>query len=446
MFGTDGIRSTANKFPMQPQVVMKVSQAAASYFSTHAKPNATKRVLVCKDTRLSGYMFENAVTSGLVSMGFDVYLLGPMPTPALAFLVRSMRADFGVMITASHNAYCDNGLKIIDRNGFKISRDIESGISEIYNQDISDLLSIGNKIGRAFRLRGTEARYLQHIKSFFPDNLDLSELTIVVDCANGASYKVAPDVLFELNAKKVIPLCVEPNGININNGCGSTHIENAQKEVLLRGADVGVAFDGDADRLIMVDEKGNVVDGDVILGIISKYWKETGQLKGNTLVGTITTNSGLADFCKSLGIDFIRTDVGDKNIIPKLRDNGFNLGGEISGHVVLLDRTTTSDGIAAALEVLKIMVTKKVPLSQLAKEVTLCPQICTDVEGSCDGKNLQKILYFAEQLEKKSGHMARILVRKSGTEKKMRIVTEGETLEEAQVLSDKVEEYIKKFI
>lgn len=447
MFGTDGIRSKANQFPMQADMVLKISQAAALAFKKKGLTPGTGRVVVCKDTRRSGYMFENAVTSGLISMGLDVFLLGPMPTPALAFLVESMRADFGVMITASHNNYSDNGLKIFDRNGFKISKDLESEIESIIEQDeINNHLALGRKIGKAFRLRGTEGRYLQHIKSFFPKEIDLSSLKIVVDCANGASYKVAPEVLYELNAKEVIPLSVEPNGLNINDKCGSTCPDNVVNSVKEHKADVGIAFDGDADRLIMVDEKASVVDGDVLIGILAKYWHKTGKLKGNTVVGTCVSNGGLETFLHSLGIKFVRTDVGDKNIISYLKQHNLNLGGEVSGHLILLDRNTCSDGISGCLEILSIMVKEGRTLSELAAEIPVQPQVCTNIEGGKAALEVKEVQDFISKTEEECAETVKILVRKSGTENKIRVFTDGPNEAHNTLVNEKLVNFIKKFI
>lgn len=445
MFGTDGIRGKANKNPMLPDIVLKLGQAAAVYFgkNEHFK---TGRVIVGKDTRLSGYMFEHAITSGLLSMGKEVFLLGPVPTPSLCFLTKTMRADFGIMITASHNPYYDNGIKIFDSNGFKLNHSKELEIEKLVSDELSSNLCFADKIGRAFRLRGVEGRYLQHAKSLFPSDIDLSGLKIVVDCANGASYKIAPEIFYELRAKEIIPLGINPNGININDNCGSTCIENAVSKVLQVGADLGISFDGDADRLIMIDEKGNVVDGDSILGIIANYWNERGILKGSSVVGTITSNMGLEMYLNSRGIDFIRVNVGDKNIIECLRKNNLNLGGECSGHTVLLDYNTNSDGILTCLEILKIMITKGVPLSALNESIKKIPQIVRSIDVPYNILEDNGVAKYINDAITSNKDKNRIVVRKSGTENKIRVLVEGESKSYVQFLSDEISFYLKNYI
>lgn len=445
MFGTDGIRSKANNAPMLPDIVLRLGQAAAVYFGKDQNFK-TGRVIVGKDTRLSGYMFEHAITAGLLSMGKEVFLLGPVPTPSLAFLTKTMRADFGIMITASHNPYYDNGIKIFDSNGFKLTHSKELEIESLVNKDLSSSLCLSNKIGRAVRLRGVEGRYLQHAKSILPSNIDLSDLRIVVDCANGASYKLAPEILYELRAKEIIKLGIEPNGTNINDNCGSTCINNTISKVLQVGADLGISFDGDADRLIMVDEKGNVVDGDSILGIVASYWKETGILKGSAVVGTITSNMGLELYLKSLGIDFMRVNVGDKNIIESLRKNNLTLGGESSGHTVILDYNTNSDGILACLEILKIMIVKGVPLSVLNESIKKVPQIVTNIEVPYNILEDESVKKYINESIKSNKDKNRIVVRKSGTENKIRLLVEGESKSYVQFLSDEISFYLKNYI
>lgn len=445
MFGTDGIRGKANKYPMLPDIILKLGKAAALYFKTNSK-SKTGRVIVGKDTRLSGYIFENAITAGLLAMGKEVFLLGPVPTPSLAFLTKSMRADFGIMITASHNPYYDNGIKIFDSDGFKLNHNKELEIESLIKSDLTNALTVADKVGRALRLRGVEGRYLQHAKSIFPREIDLSDLRIVVDCANGAAYKIAPDVLYELRAKEIITLGVTPNGTNINDNCGSTYINNTVNKVLEVGADVGISFDGDADRLIMVDEKGNVLDGDIILGIIANYWQEQGLLRGNAVVGTIVSSLGLERFLTSKGINLKRVNVGDKNIIDYMRKHNLNLGGEASGHTVLLDFNSNSDGILACLEVLKIMLIKGVSLSSLGALFKKVPQSVNNLEVPYDILSDEVVDNFISKIIENNKNKARIIVRKSGTENKVRILVEGDDIGYIRTLSEEINFYLKNYV
>ncbi|MGV3279063.1 phosphoglucosamine mutase [Rickettsiales bacterium LUAb2] len=443
MFGTDGVRGTANKYPMVAENILKLGMAAAVYFNKNSK-QSSNRVIVAKDPRLSGYLFENAITAGLLAVGKEVFLLGPMPTPGLAFLSRTMRADFGVMISASHNLYYDNGIKLFDSNGYKLFNHDEQQIENLMSEDLSSRLATSDKIGRAARLHGAEGRYIQYIKGIFPNNLNLSDLKIVIDCANGAAYKVAPNVLYELGSTKIIAIGVNPDGYNINDACGSTNINNTVAKVLETGANVGIAVDGDADRLVMVDEKGNVLDGDILLAIIATYWNKKGSLAGKKVVGTILTNWGAEQYFNSLGIELIRTQVGDKYIIEYLKNNKLLLGGETSGHIVLSQHNTTSDGLLACLEVLKIMLLEDVPLSVLANLYEKSPQIISNVlVANKDILNDEEIQSTIKKLQLANKNNARIIVRASGTESVIRVMVEGNDNNNIKTISNEIEHLIK---
>ncbi len=373
LFGTDGVRGRANEYPMTAEVAMRLGSAVGRYFRRDKQEH---RVVIGKDTRRSGYMLENALTAGLTSTGMDVLLLGPMPTPAVGLLTHSMRADLGVMISASHNPHQDNGIKFFGPDGYKLSDDAEAEIERILRSDIK--LCTPENIGRATRIDDARGRYVEYAKTTFPGRGRLDGLRVVVDCANGAAYKAAPEILWELGAE-VIAIGVTPNGFNINAGCGSTNTALAAQTVLQHGADMGICLDGDADRVMIIDEKGVVADGDQIMGLIASRWAREGRLVGNTLVTTVMSNLGLERFLADKGINMRRTNVGDRYVVEAMRAGGFNLGGEQSGHIVLTDYATTGDGLIAGLQFLAAMVETGEKASALTRVFTPCPQLLINV-------------------------------------------------------------------
>ncbi len=438
-FGTDGIRGTANQDPMTAEIALKVGKAAGKKFA--GRGNFRHRVVIGKDTRLSGYMIEPALTAGFISVGMDVVLVGPLPTPAIAMLTRSLRADLGVMISASHNAFEDNGIKLFGPDGYKLSDAVELAIEKDIDQ--SEMLELASPklLGRATRLDDARGRYIEFAKSSFPRRQLLKGLKIVVDCANGAAYKVAPTVLWELEAD-VIAMGNKPDGFNINEGCGSTATENMCKRVVEEGADLGIALDGDADRLIMCDEKGDIIDGDQLMALIAASWAERGQLKGGGLVATVMSNMGLEKFLNSKGLNLVRTAVGDRYVVEHMRAHGFNLGGEQSGHMVMSDFATTGDGLIAALQVLSVIRDENRPVSEICRSFEPYPQILKNVRYSAsDPLEADRVKSAIASGEKKLASTGRLLIRKSGTEPLVRVMGEGEDLELVnQVVDDIVDE------
>jgi phosphoglucosamine mutase len=422
-FGTDGVRGKVNAEPMTASTLLKLAMAAAIHFR---RGDHRHRVVIGKDTRLSGYMIEPALTSGFVSMGMDVTLLGPLPTPAVAMLTRSLRADLGVMISASHNPYDDNGIKLFDSGGNKLSDEVEIKIEGYMKGDMTSHLARPEEFGRAVRLGDALGRTIEFVKNSFPRGLRLDGLRIVVDCANGAAYKVAPAVLWELGAE-VIPLAVNPDGININKKCGATSPQSMCDSVAMHGAHIGIALDGDADRLILADENGRVIDGDQIMALIAQSWKEAGLLHGNCMVATVMSNLGLERFLQKQGINLHRAPVGDRYVVEKMLATGCNLGGEQSGHIVMSDFNTTGDGLMAALQVLAVLVQKKKKASEMLNLFTPVPQKLSNVRVSStavlDTTPVQDAIRDAE---KKLGSQGRILVRRSGTEPLIRVMAEGD--------------------
>ncbi len=428
IFGTDGIRGKANVFPLSGDLAYKLGKALV--YALDSQKNKKKKIIIGKDTRISGYMLESAITSGIVSMGADSYLVGPMPTPAIAFLVKSMRADAGVVISASHNPFDDNGIKIFSHEGIKISVELEELIeSYTLSNSLDNIKYLGADIGKVFRIRDTLGRYIVFAKNVFPYNLELDGLRLVIDCANGATYKVAPMIFEELGAE-VIVTNNEPNGININEKCGSTYPNNIIEKTTLFRADVGIAFDGDGDRVIMVDENGKLIDGDAILSILATDLKNKGRLKNNTVVGTIMSNFGLEYTLLQNGITLERVDVGDKYIIQRMLEKDYNLGGEPSGHIVLSDFNTTGDGIITALAVLSIMVERGVKLSQLIKNFTKIPEKTKNVHVNkkIDFEEIDEIKQAIEQVKNKLNQEGRLVVRYSGTEPVVRITIESKNI------------------
>ncbi|MGX6648983.1 phosphoglucosamine mutase [Maricaulaceae bacterium MS644] len=424
-FGTDGIRGTTNSEPMTPEIVLRLGMAAACYFRNGGERRHT--VVIGKDTRLSGYMIENALTAGFTSAGMDVNLFGPVPTPAVATLTRSLRADLGVMITASHNPYEDNGIKLFGPDGFKLNDEAELEIEALMDADSSQALAAPAALGRAKRVDDAQARYVEIVKATFPRQMRLSGLRIVVDCANGAAYKVAPRVLWELGAD-VIPINDQPNGYNINEDCGAVSPQGMADHVLKYRADLGIALDGDADRVILCDETGRIVDGDQLIGLIALSWKAAGKLVGDSIVTTVMSNMGLEQTLAKAGIKMERTQVGDRYVVEAMRAGIANVGGEQSGHIVLSDFATTGDALIAALQVLALLVESDQPASKLLSVFAPAPQVLKNVRyerGSAplESETVKAAIAEAEDALKGKG---RLLVRKSGTEPVIRVMAEGE--------------------
>jgi phosphoglucosamine mutase len=422
LFGTDGIRGTANMEPMTAETSLKVGMAAGLHF---IRGNHRHRVVIGKDTRLSGYMIEPALTAGFVAAGMDPILVGPIPTPAVAMLTRSLRADLGVMISASHNPFQDNGIKLFGPEGYKLSDTAELGIEARIEMPMTEELASPEHLGKALRLDDAQGRYIEFVKQTFPRGLTLDGLKVVIDCANGAAYKVAPTVLKELGAE-VIPLGVEPDGYNINFNCGSTSTEIMQAQIAVHGADIGIALDGDADRVLIADENGKMIDGDQIMGLIADYWSREGRLTGG-VVATVMSNLGLERFIEDLNLVLIRTDVGDRHVMEKMRSNKFNLGGEQSGHLVLSDYSTTGDGLIAVLQVLAVIQKVQQPVSEVCNVFDPVPQLIKNIKikksDIWETDNVRRIITAGENKLKDIG---RVLVRNSGTEPLVRIMAEGD--------------------
>jgi len=423
IFGTDGIRGTANSYPMTAEMALRIGAAAGRHFRRDGLNG--HRVVIGKDTRLSGYMIENALTAGLTSTGMNVLLLGPVPTPAVGFLTRSMRADLGIMISASHNPHHDNGIKFFGPDGFKLSDENETEIERIIGTDITPAQPMN--IGRAKRIEHGEGRYVEYAKTTFPRTHRLSGLKIVVDCANGAAYRAAPDVLWELGAE-VISLGVEPNGFNINDGYGSTNPAAAVQTVLATGADLGICLDGDADRIILIDESGKIADGDQIMALFAGLWAKEDRLSGNTLVTTVMSNLGLERYITGLGLNLERTNVGDRYVVERMREGGFNLGGEQSGHIVMTDYATTGDGLIAGLQFLAAMVETGKPSSTLIRNFDPVPQLLENVryEQGFEPLSDPAVKQAIADQETRINGQGRILIRKSGTEPLIRVMAECE--------------------
>jgi phosphoglucosamine mutase len=423
LFGTDGIRGTANSDPMTAEIALRLGQAAGLLFT---RGSHRHRVVIGKDTRLSGYMVEPALTAGFIGAGMDVTLVGPLPTPAIAMLTRSLRADLGVMISASHNPFEDNGIKLFGPDGFKLDDRTEREIETLMASDMRSRLAAPGALGRAARLDDAAGRYIEAAKASFPRGLRLDDLKIVVDCANGAAYRVAPTVLWELGAT-VTPVGVSPDGFNINRGCGSTVPEYLCAQVVEHGAHLGIALDGDADRLLMADEAGELIDGDQILGLIAQSWSGGGQLRGEGVVTTVMSNLGLERFLHSQGLIMHRTQVGDRYVAARMREVGMNLGGEQSGHVILSDFATTGDGLLAALQVLAVIVQQQRSARDVCRVFTPMPQLLKNVrfagESPLGSERIRSVIAAAEA---KLNGCGRLLIRESGTEPLIRVMAEGE--------------------
>lgn len=420
-FGTDGVRGTANTYPMTADMALKIGAAAGRYFRNGGSNG--HRVVIGKDTRLSGYMFESALTAGLTSTGMNVLLLGPIPTPGVGLLTTSMRADLGIMISASHNLAVDNGIKFFGPDGFKLSDEAELEIEAMLEGDI--VPAQANNIGRAKRIDDGRFRYAERVKSTFPTGMRLDGLKIVIDCANGAGHKVAPELLWELGAT-VIPVGVAPNGFNINEGCGSTEPRTAAETIVTHGADVGICLDGDADRVMILDETGAVADGDQIMGLFASRWAEKGILGGDTLVATVMSNLGLERFLGDKGLNLLRTNVGDRYVVEAMRAGGFNLGGEQSGHIVMTDYATTGDGLLAGLQFLSAMIETGKPASELCRVFDTVPQVLKNVRygAGADPLSAPSVQASIAQAEADLVGKGRLLIRTSGTEPLIRVMAE----------------------
>ncbi len=423
LFGTDGVRGRANTYPMTAEMALRLGAAAGRFFRRDG--SSAHRVVIGKDTRLSGYMIENALTAGLTSTGMNVLLLGPVPTPAVGFLTRSMRADLGVMISASHNPHQDNGIKFFGPDGFKLSDEAEAEIEAIVAGEI--LPAQPQNIGRAKRIDDGRGRYQEFVKTTFPAGLRLDGLKVVIDCANGAAYKAAPEVLWELGAE-VIPVGVTPNGTNINDRCGSTHTQTAAEAVVAHGAHVGISLDGDADRVMILDQNGRVADGDQIMALLAARWAEEGRLRGNTLVATVMSNLGLEKFLQARGLRLERTAVGDRYVVEAMRRGGYNLGGEQSGHIVMTDYATTGDGLVAGLQFLSEMARTDKPASELVQSFATVPQLLKNVRYGADKQPLSvdAVKSRIAEAEARLKGKGRVLIRKSGTEPLIRVMAECE--------------------
>ena len=440
-FGTDGIRGKANTPPMTAELALKLGMATGHYF---VNGKHRHKVIIGKDTRISGYMLEPALTAGFISMGMDVILVGPLPTPAISMLTTSMRADLGVMISASHNPYQDNGIKIFQADGYKLSDEIEVKIEKLIDSDLNSKLVKPANLGKAYRLENARGRYIEFVKNTFPKSKNLEGRKIILDCANGAAYYVAPIILRELGAK-VITINSEPDGYNINDKCGSTNPGSLQKKVREQKADLGIALDGDADRLVMCDEEGKLIDGDQLMAVIAAAMQKRGKLRKNSVVSTVMSNLGFELYLKSLGLKLHRTQVGDRYVAEYMRRNKYNLGGEQSGHIILNDYNATGDGIVAALQVLSSFVSAKQPMSKFAKVFKPMPQILKNYRFK-EGQNPDKIIAAAKatiiKIEKKLNGSGRILIRKSGTEPLIRVMAEGKNQTEIEQAANSI---IKSF-
>ncbi|MEA1927082.1 MAG: phosphoglucosamine mutase [Candidatus Auribacterota bacterium] len=446
LFGTDGVRGVANIAPMTAEMILEIGRATAHVCKKH--PNRRHRIVIGKDTRVSGYMVESALTAGICSMGVDVYLVGPMPTPAIAFITHNMRADAGMVISASHNPYQDNGIKIFSREGFKLPDSEEDEIEGlILTGKIRDIRPTAGDIGKAFRIEDAGGRYIVFCKNTFPDDLSLLGMKMVLDCANGATYKVAPVIFSELGAD-VTAIHSEPNGLNINLNCGSQHTEDLRKKVVETGADIGLAFDGDGDRLIAIDEKGREITGDQIMTICAKMYKERDWLNNNLVISTVMSNFGFGLGLKKLGIEYDASQVGDRYVLEMMQQKGAVIGGEESGHMIFLNHHTTGDGIISALQLLAALRLYNKPLSQLSKLMKLSPQklINIDVKEKPPLEKIEGLAKAIEEAEEELGEKGRVLIRYSGTQSMCRVMVEGPTEEMTGRICESLVETLKKAI
>jgi len=443
LFGTDGIRGVANTYPMTADMALKIGKATAHLFK---REGHTPRIIIGKDTRISGYMLENALISGICSMGVNAILVGPIPTPGIAFLTDSMRVDAGIMISASHNPFEDNGIKIFSSSGFKLPDEKELEIEDlILSKDLDALNSSSHTLGKSYRMEDARGRYTVFLKHSFPKKYTLEGTKVVLDCANGATYKVAPETFFELGAE-VTTLFHEPNGMNINLNCGSQHPEVLAQEVVKRKADVGFAFDGDGDRVIAVDENGTVITGDQIMALCAKVMKKEGELTNNLVVATVMSNIGLGLALKDLGIELLTTKVGDRYVLEKMQETGASIGGEESGHLIFLQHHTTGDGILSALQILAAMKSEQKPLSELARIMKVFPQklINLTVKNKPDISTVPDIVTAIKEVEEQLGDQGRVLVRYSGTQPMCRVMVEGPTQEDTDNFCQKIAKLVQE--
>jgi phosphoglucosamine mutase len=423
-FGTDGIRGSANSSPMTSEVALRVGMAAGKLFTNGAYRH---RVVIGKDTRLSGYMIESALVSGFTAVGMDVFQLGPMPTPAVAMLTRSLRADLGVMISASHNPFADNGIKLFGPDGYKLSDEKEAEVEELIGGDMAELLAPPEQIGRATRIDSARERYIEFAKRTLPKNIRFDGIRVVIDCANGAGYKVAPEALWELGAE-VVKLSVDPNGLNINKDCGSTAPEDLARKVNEVRADIGIALDGDADRVLITDERGRVIDGDQLMAVIAETWLQRGRLAGGGVVATVMSNLGLERYLEGLGLGLERTPVGDRYVVEHMRQHGYNVGGEQSGHIVLSDFSTTGDGLVTALQILAVVAQSGKPVSEVCNRFEPLPQVLKNVRYKNGRQPLDNVAVrrAIDSGNSKLGKSGRLVIRPSGTEPVIRVMGEGD--------------------
>lgn len=442
-FGTDGIRGTANRWPMTPEVALRVGMAAGRQF---LRGNHRHRVVIGKDTRLSGYMLEPALVAGFTAVGMDVVLVGPMPTPAIAMLTRSLRADLGVMLSASHNPYEDNGIKLFGPDGFKLSDEVEAKIETRMAEDATPQYALASDLGRAMRLDDAQGRYIEFIKRSFPSDRRLSDLKIVIDCANGAAYKVAPTVLWELEAE-VVPVGIDPDGYNINFNCGSVHTGVLRDQVVAHGADIGIALDGDADRLIVVDENGAVIDGDQLMAAIADHFQLQDRLKGGGIAATVMSNLGLEKYLQTKNLTLHRTKVGDRYVVDHMRQHGLNIGGEQSGHIILGDYSTTGDGLMAALQILALVVAAEKPVSEVCQRFDPYPQLLKNVrfEGASP-LGLDHVEAAIAASEERLADTGRLVIRPSGTEPLIRVMAEGEDMDLVRNVVDELVDVIERSV
>jgi len=434
LFGTDGIRGKANQEPMTAETALRVAMAAGHRFT---RGDHRHLVIIGKDTRLSNYMLEPAMQAGFTAMGMDVVLVGPMPTPAVAMLTRTLRADLGVVLSASHNPYEDNGIKLFGPDGFKLSDAVEEEIEALIENGLLDHLADASSLGRARRLEDAPGRYIEFVKHTFPRGLRLDGLKVVVDCANGAAYKVAPSVFHELGAD-VVPVAIDPDGTNINRDCGATSTETLQQQVVAHGAHLGVALDGDADRIILCDEHGEVVDGDQVMAVIARSWQAAGRLHGGKVVATVMSNLGFERYLQTIDLEMERAKVGDRYVLERMRAGGYNLGGEQSGHIILSDYSTTGDGLIAALQVLAALVESGMSMSALTDVFESYPQLLRNVPViGANAMEHASVRSAVSAAEEKLGDDGRVLIRPSGTEPVIRVMAEGR---DAQVVTSVVDE------
>lgn len=445
IFGTDGVRGIANQYPMTSEMALKLGRAIAYLFRNE---HSHHHIVIGKDTRLSGYMIETALASGICSMGGNVMLVGPLPTPAIAFITQGMRADAGVVISASHNNFQDNGIKFFDRHGFKLDHELEAQIEELIASDtIDSFRPTQDAIGKAMRIDDAGGRYVEFLKRTIPKGVMLDGLKIVLDCAHGAAYRVAPATFTELGAH-VVAVGVTPDGKNINQGCGSTHPELMSRLVKEHNADLGIALDGDGDRLIMCDEKGEIVDGDTVMSMCALHLKEQGKLNHNTIVATVMSNYGLDVAMKKIGVNVVRTPVGDRNVMIEMRQKGYSLGGEQSGHLIFMDHNTTGDGTLAALQVLTMLRERNVPLSQAKRIFEPFPQVLNNVpvRVRADLNSFPQIAKSIQSANDELKGTGRVVVRYSGTELLVRVMIEGEKLDQIRSMADTISDEISRHL